>query len=259
METKKEDAKDQSLSGQTAKNPEQKISDDIECRIQKKFDEVNHSNEKKLLAAKLLISERRVTFLLAILTILLVILTILGIIYPLYKTERNTDNVDNAIQKMESRFKDLSGEYLRKPEIVCDISGKNLLNNSLTVGCSGDKTSQTFMIKNIGDASAGQTYIYLYVKYKDERPFLSYSGGIDFSFECEIYTNDNPQYYTKFWVCPINEFHAGRELDFRFEHSLKIDSPLEVPAMLKIYYNGPKPIEVPFTMRFIPKENIKNN
>jgi hypothetical protein len=246
METKKEDTKDQSLSEQNAKNPDQKISDDFEYRF-----------EKKLLAAKLSISERRVTFLLAILTILLGILALLGIVYPFIKTELNTGKVDNAIEKMESRFKELTGEYLRKPEIVCDISGKNLLNNSLTVGCSGDKTSQTFMIKNIGDASAGGTSIYLYVNYKDERPFLSVAWGFDFTAPCEIYTNDNPQYYTKFWVCPINEFHAGRELDFQFEHSLKIDSPLEVPAMLKIYYNGPKPIEVPFTMRFIPKKDSK--
>lgn len=257
METKKEDTKDQSLSNKTAKNPEQKISDDIECRIQKKFDEVNHSNEKKLLAAKLSISERRVTFLLAILTILLVILTILGIIYPLYKTERNTDNVDNAIQKMESRFKDLAGEYLRKPEIVCDISGKNLLNNTLTVGWSEDKTSQTFKIKNIGDAPAGVTYIYLYVKHKGDNLSISSDSSLYGSLELDIFPNDDPRYYAKFQVCKIMEFHAGRELDFWFEHSIEIDSPLEVPAMLKIYYSGPNPIEVPFTMRFIPKQNKK--
>jgi cell division protein FtsL len=258
METKKKDTKEQSLSEQTAKNPEQKMSDDIECRIQKKIDEVNQSDEKKLLAAKLLISERRVTFLLAILTILLVILTILGIIYPLYKTERNTDNVDNAIQKMESRFKELAGEYLRKPEIVCDISGKNLLNNSLTVGWSDDKTSQTFKIKNIGNAPAGETYIYLYVKHKEEdNLFLSLYSEPQGFYPVEIYPNDDPRYYTKFRVCVIGEFHAGRELDFQFDHHIKIDSPLEVAAMLKIYYSGPNPIEVPFTMRFIPKQNKK--
>ena len=251
METKKEDTKDQSLSNQTAKNPEQKISDDIECLIQKKFDEVNHSNEKKLLAAKLSISERRVTFLLAI-------LAILGILYPLYKTERNTDNVDNAIQNMERRFKELAGEYLRKPEIVCDISGKNLLNNSLTVGWSDDKTSQTFKIKNIGNAPAGATYIDLYVKHKEEdNLFLSGYLEPHGFYPVEIYPNDDPRYYTKFRVCVIGEFHAGRELDYRFDHSIKIDSPFEVPAMLKIYYSGPNPIEVPFTMRFIPKENKK--
>jgi cell division protein FtsL len=249
METKKEDAKDQSLSNKTDNHLEQRISE-IDCRFQKKFDELSQSHEKKLLKAKLLISEKRVTFLLAI-------LALLGIVYPIYKTERNTEKIDNAIQNMERRFKELAGEYLRKPEIVCDISGENLLNNSMTVGCSGDKTSQTFMIKNIGDASAGETYIYLYVKYKDDSPFLSYAGGFDFSFPCEIYTNDNPRYYTKFWVCRIGEFHADRELDYRFEHGLKIDSPLEVPAMLKIYYSGPSPIEVPFTMRFIPKETKK--
>lgn len=185
------------------------------------------------------------------------ILTILGIIYPLYKTERNTDNVDNAIQKMESRFKDLAGEYLRKPEIVCDISGKNMLNNSLTVGWSDDKTSQTFMIKNIGDAPAGETYIYLYVKHKEDNLSIALDSDPYGSLGLDILPNDDPRYYTKFQVCIIMEFHAGRELDFRFEHSIKIDSPLEVPAMLKIYYSGPNPIEVPFTMRFIPKETKK--
>ena len=249
METKKEDTKEQSLSNKIVNPLEQRISE-IDCRFQKKFDELSHSNEKKLLEAKLLISEKRVTYLLAV-------LALLGIIYPVYKAERNTDKVDNAIQIMESRFKDLAGEHLRKPEIVCDISGKNLLNNSLTVGWSDDKTSQTFMIKNIGNAPAGVTYIYLYVKHKEDNLSIASDSDPYGSMGLNIFPNDDPRYYTKFQVCVIREFHAGRELDFRFDHSIKIDSPLEVPAMLKIYYSGPNPIEVPFTMRFIPKQNKK--
>jgi hypothetical protein len=248
MENNKEDTKSKSHHTQDDK-PLTWIEERV-SKIENKLDELSNINEKRLLKAKLLISERRVTFLLAI-------LALLGILYPLYKTESNTNKVDGAIQAMENRFKELAGEYSRKPDIICDISGVNLLNNSLIVGYSGDKTSQTFMIKNSGDASAGQTYIYLYVNYEDDNPFLLFDSGYDYSEKCRIYTNDNPRYCTKFYVCPIEEFHAGRELNFRFEHILKIDSPLEVPAMLKIYYNGPKPIEIPFTMRFIPKKNIE--
>jgi hypothetical protein len=204
-----------------------------------------------ILEGKLDIAQRTITIILAL-------FVILGIALPLVLSFKQDVRVDRAIDGMESRFKELAGEYLRKPEIICTVSGENLLNNSLAVGHTGDKTSQTFMIKNIGDASAGMTNIYLYVKHKEDNPFLSYAWGLNNSVQCEIDPNDNPRYDTKFLVCRIGEFHAGREFDFRFEHSLKIDSSLEVQAMLKIFYNGPKPIEVPFKMKFIPKE-IKSN
>lgn len=214
-----------------------------------KIDESNHQNEKKILEAQLSISKAKVTFLFAL-------FALFGIIYPLYISDKNTEKVDNSIAKMEERFKELAGEYLRKPEIVCEVNGEPLLNNTLIVANIADEeSSQIFQIKNIGDASAGRTYVYLFIKDLPEglsslfyiHPFLSNINVM------EKLQNDNPNFVEKYLVFISNAFHSkiNFNMDFFYSSNQETGFDLDVPAMLQIHYNGPEPLEIPFTMKFI--------
>lgn len=139
------------------------------------------------------------------------------------------------------------------PKIVCTIDGRGLVNATLNVGSGEEKSSKIFWIQNAGNASAGSTTIFVYMNYKEESPFLKSAWDPDESEWCESRPIDDPRYDAKLFVGEIEEFHAGGKYDFRFVHFLNISAARDVPAMLKFFYNGPKPMEIPFTMRLTPK------
>jgi hypothetical protein len=167
-----------------------------------------------------------------------------------------------ALQEIEDNTRPIPSiaRALRKPEITCKIDEQDFLNSTLAVGWRGDGLSQTFWIENVGDTSAGRTDVFVYVKYKEEHPLLWSAWDPDENLLCELAANDDPRCETKFFVNYVEEFHARRKFDFRFEHSLNITTMLEIPAMLKVHYNGPKPLEIPFTMKLIPRreQQVKN-
>jgi len=218
--------------------------------VEKKIDESNHQNEKKILEAKIFVSERRVTVLLAF-------LALLGIIYPLYKTDQNTEKVDKSITSMEERFSELAEKHLRKPDIVCEVNGESLLNKTLVVSPYGE-SSQIFQIKNIGDASAGPASVYLYLKNIPEEliNFNCTDTAIDYSRVMDKATSNDPSFAGRYRAFIIRAFHAKTEYNTIISYNSKQTTGFdtEVPAMLKIYYEGPEPYEVPFTMKFISKK-----
>jgi len=75
-----------------------------------------------LLEAKLDITQKMVTIVLAL-------LALLGVILPFVISFRQDTRVDRAIDRMETSFKELAGKQLRKPNIVCRNGNELLLNS----------------------------------------------------------------------------------------------------------------------------------
>lgn len=217
--------------------------------IEKKIEEYRHENETRVLEAKVSVGESRVTN-------LLIFLGLLGIFFPFYMTNRNSDRVDEAIKDMENRFKELAGEYLRKPDVVCETDGAPLSGRTLIVGPNPD-ASQSFVIRNAGDASAGTASVFLLLRDAPAEPHSLARHIGDFpsqdAFEMDQLPSDDKRFGIRYLVASIAAFHAKREYTVHLCYSPKADEAInvEVPAMLKVYYDGPQPTEIPFTVKLV--------
>ena len=200
--------------------------------------EIEELVEKKILEAKLVVSEKRVQFVLWILgAIGGLLLAVFGVIVPMWQTSTSTKKVDTAIQEMRERFKELAGIQLRKPDLECFVDGKNLENAVLAIV---EGKESLFMLKNTGDAPTSNIQIRLYMA-ADQRVTLG---------------------HTKYFWHPVNSDDIGFSKAFRLDHVwldagepfsfdiiLYVESEeIQVPAMFRFYYGQPKPKEIRFTM-----------
>ncbi len=122
--------------------------------------------DKKIADAKFDIAENRLQF---VLKIGAAILVLFGIIMPLYLSQQ-TDNkvtiaidkmdntikkseekIDSEIVKIETKFNELAGKQLRKPEITAYIDGMNLANKKVLFDSNKKFGSKMILIKNTGD------------------------------------------------------------------------------------------------------------
>ncbi|MEN6426641.1 MAG: hypothetical protein ABFE13_14875 [Phycisphaerales bacterium] len=219
------------------------------AKLEQRIEELSQENEKRVLEAKISVGESRVTN-------LLILFGLLGIIYPVWMTNRNADKVNEAIKDMEVRFKELAGEYLREPNMVCEVDGVPLSGRTLIVGPNRN-ASQSFVIRNAGDASSGTVYVSLYLK---ETPAelgslakcVSDSGSEDLSMQ--PVPSDDTRFHVRYILMRNSVFQPKRECILYLSYSAKAAAAIdvEVPAMFKVHYGGPEPLVVPFTVKMVP-------
>ena len=228
--------------------------------------------ERKVLEAKLAMTESRVDLLVKAMGFVTVVF---GIAIPLWLTNQNRAEVDRAVQRMESRFKELAADQLRRPEITCEFDGKPLLNadailtvSVLTKKFSTPRKSTTteipgvpsgsFHLRNSGDRSAGEVRVYLLMaelpKYIDL--YESETGTPVTIAIRRIGTDNTDGNVRKYLLVETSNLHAKRGFTFglaaRSEQAFKEE--LRLPAVLEIYYDAPEPIKIPFNIRILPNK-----
>lgn len=108
--------------------------------------------DKKILDAKLTVTESRLNHLIILAAGLL---TIFGILVPFWTTYTSSEKTDKAIDRMEQRFKELAGEALKKPALELLHKGEPLENQTVDVdgviGGNALVSLQTIFLKNTGN------------------------------------------------------------------------------------------------------------
>lgn len=203
--------------------------------------------DKKIAEAKLLIAEKRLSF---VLTVAAAILTLFGIILPLLLTFHSETKVDTAINKMEQGFKELAGKQLRKPKIQCYIGGAILANSVITL--DANKTSAIIEIKNIGDGTADFAKVRLYLDTEDG-DVRNIVGGNWWIIPA---SNDKPEFKrtleyinnSRIMLLPVQDStYVDMRLQAMPDSSDKFKN-VKVNALLRVYYGEPIPMDIPFTV-----------
>ena len=199
--------------------------------------------DKKILEAKLVITEKRLQYFLVLGAALF---AIFALILPMYLTYQSTEKVDKAIEKFERRFEELAGKQVLKPEIDCLINGKSLENTVLIF--DKQNNSRSFLIRNEGAGVAIFVRIRLYLDCRDkdlERDFANTSW-----FYADF--NDKPGFKYMLELNQTYDHIAPKDavsVDLRIRNLHIRNADIESPALLVIFYGEPEPKEIPFTFK----------
>lgn len=219
-------------------------------------DDIDLKMDKKIADAKLLVTEKRLNF---VLGIGLALLTVFGIILPLIMTLSSANRVDQAIEKMDQNFNELAGKQLRKPKIACFVDGHPLENS--TIIFNPTNKYKTITVKNIGDGTADFIRMRIYTNSKDPdlNRDISFAGNREGLYsDRHEGLSDKPgfdfmhSYYTKIGLLPAQDeipitFHMQNP-DLRKEDA-------SAAVILMIFYGEPQPVEVPFTIQINNKDS----
>jgi hypothetical protein len=251
--------------------------------------EVNNLIEKRILEAKLDISDRKFNYLVILAGGLL---AIFGLFFPIWQANTSTEKVDKAIEEMrtelksqserndsfiskysedaksqlkemakiqteynvtssekidkeilsfENRFKEMAGKQLRKPIMICNYKSNTLENCIIQFD---KKTHQaTLVLKNIGDATAKNIRIKLYIN-TDKNVHIS---GDDYNRDSD---EQNYNIVSNLYVGDFNTIDPKDSQTFNFSISTEVRESLLIPALLKIYYEQPDPVRYYFTIKY---------
>ena len=141
------------------------------------------------------------------------------------------------------------GEQSRKPNILCEVNGKPLTGSIVNVIPNDYEQIQVLQLRNTGDKSAGTVQVDLYVK--DVPKWIHSIEAFDAvgtffdSLERQI---DLKDYTKKFNLFNIEGFNAERKISFSLACYLnnKPNADKAIPAMLRIFSDLPKPLDMPF-------------
>lgn len=208
--------------------------------------------EKKILEAKLVVTESRLNH---VLVLAGVFLTVFGILLPLWiansssdKSEKAVaameDKTDRAIDKMEARFRELSGTALRKPELDCFIDGKKL--DGAVLQFSPNKRQRIVEVRNLGDAPARNIYIRIYSNL--QTAFARFVPDARY----EIYTlRENDEEGLFKYAHSVEEGVGSLDTKDSIRFTLRVDGDLQstnVVGLIKILYEQPEPKRVSFNI-----------
>ena len=86
----------------------------------------------------------------------------------------SSEKIDREILAMNTKFKELAGTQLRRPNLICRYNGNNLENS--TIYCNRNSMAFNIELKNIGDGAAKNISARLYIK-SDQYLSVNYSIG----------------------------------------------------------------------------------
>jgi hypothetical protein len=210
--------------------------------------------DKKIADAKLDVSESRLRFVLWIGGALsAALIAVFGIILPMWQTQTLKEDVHRAIDNMEKRFAELTGEQLRKPEIECYLDGEKLEGAVMHIEREKQGSKLLYM-KNTGDKETSAIKLVIYTKedvgcsfgeyYKQVTSLDETENGFKFAFRADPLTD-----YGGY----IRVQARGFEI-IEFQPNCRPNPTLETAALLKVYYGQPEPKIFRFTVKFPPKE-----
>ncbi len=217
-------------------------TDNIENLIDEKID-------KKILNAKLEMSESRVKFFMALGA---GIVAVLGVIVPLLISILSSAGVDRRVDReidnMRRDFERLANIQLRAPAIDAFVNGQQLENYTFTF-VHGKYLESPIILKNVGDAPADNIRVRLYLNESGQETQFYIADNwreLDFVDETDyknafLYEYDDPRY-----------LRPGNSLSFDFEvqtSALEDNEPeRHGKAVLKVFYDQPEPSRIEFNI-----------
>lgn len=199
--------------------------------------------DKKILEAKLLVTEKRLQYFLVLGAALF---AIFGLILPMYLTFQSTEKVDRAIEKFEQRFEELTGNQVLKPEIDCFVNGKALTNSTLLF--NKQNINRSIQVRNEGNGVATFVRLRLYIDCRDIDLVRDF-GSSNWSYAD---FNDKPGYKYMLEFDQTHDHIAPKDsfsFEFWINSSQNRTENIESPALLVVFYGAPEPKEFPFTFK----------
>jgi len=158
--------------------------------------------------------------------------------------DKSSNRIDSSTQRMEEKFKELAGKQLRKPKLDFFVEGKRLAGSSFIF--DPQNLRKIIEIKNLGDGTADQLRMRLYLNYEDEDLVRDLNNGSWVKSE----PNDKPEFVAMFIyrnesiVIPAQ---GSISMSWYMQNPHLRKKNIKVRALLKIFYGEPVPGEVPFS------------
>lgn len=159
-------------------------------------------------------------------------------------SEMSSNRIDSSTERMEERFKELAGKQLRRPKLDCFVDGKRLAGSSLIFD---PKTIKRFVeLKNLGDGTAEQVRIRLYINHVDDA--LVRDLGNELWFRSEV--NDRPDFEAMFVYGKESVMIPAQgsiTLPWWMQGPESRKTNIKTRGLLKVFYGEPLPGEFPFS------------
>jgi hypothetical protein len=159
-------------------------------------------------------------------------------------SEKSSNRIDSSTQRMEERFKELAGKQLRKPKLDCFVEGKRLSGSSLIFN---PQTIKRFVeLKNLGDGTAEQVRIRLYLNYVDDDLIRDLRNESWFKSE----VNDRSEFVAMFIYekeSVMIPAQGSITLPWWMQNPQLRKANIKTKGLLKVFYGEPSPGEFPFT------------
>lgn len=158
--------------------------------------------------------------------------------------DRNTKRMDDSIQRMETKFNELSGKQLRTPKLVCFLEGKKLAGSTVILG---PKRSRAMIeVRNNGTGTADFLSLTLYVEHDDEDVQAVLNKASFFKQQ----TNDKPEFQAMYRHGHLPRLPAqDSRIVGLFSDSLPLKKDkTRTRVLLRTYCGEPIPDEFPFTL-----------
>ena len=220
-----------------------------EKKSQTKQNKIEELVDKKILEAKLIITEKRLSF---VLFLMAGIVAVFGIFLPMYQSNLLENKTEKAISQMQKEFDQIVGKQLREPELKCFLNGRDLTNQTIEFVSSYVKKGtieRSIVIKNIGEKMVPNFEVYLYYKSNNGNTKISYSNHPNFY----MYNQANLDGYDicyKMWdesfkIHPTDSFSLVIYNPIHRKGKDDVDI-IELSCLMKVYYDQLEPLEVPF-------------
>ncbi|NUM69689.1 MAG: hypothetical protein HUU43_02480 [Ignavibacteriaceae bacterium] len=249
-----------------------------------KDDEIKYLIEAKVKEAELATSEKRINY---ILLIAGVFVTVFGVVLPLLFAISNNDKVDQAVERLnmeikelqksnqefviqsldrtdklqekqmaqyekyeeilnaksrelDEKFNQLAGNQLRKPKLVCNVKGTS--ENGILI--LGENERPSIEIRNVGDKIANDVKFKIYFKEED---------GYDILGEMmrRLSSYDEPLYNRSYIDDRLFSIAPKESIYFSFTQNRTPNLLVEVPVLIKVYYDEPEPLRYSFVIKYI--------
>lgn len=159
----------------------------------------------------------------------------------------SNDKIDKEIETLDTKFKELAGVQLRKPNLVCLYKGKSIEN--ITLEFNNLDNDYTFEIKNLGDAPAKNIYARAYLQTNE-------NVSLYHDFDPQ-YFSDEPEYSKAFELRTFfNSIDPKDYRPVRFDVSTESTKEMIIPVLFKVYYEQPEPIRYNFNIKIKFKKEI---
>ncbi len=153
-----------------------------------------------------------------------------------------SQSVNSDRSSLEGRFKELSGEVLKGPNIDCFVNGTQIIGNVFKL--SNTQNSLSIEVRNIGDKAVNSLKVTLYANNEDKISIFGSQGEWQ-----KLERSDESGYKDSYRLYYYDEDLSLDPLESKYIGiSTEKTTPgqTEITMMLKIHYGQPKPNVFPF-------------
>ena len=205
--------------------------------------EIEELIDKRILEAKLAVTESRLNHVLVIAGALL---AVFGIFVPIWLTNTSTDKTDKAIERMEQRFKELAGEALKKPTLELLYRDEPLDNQIVEIssdvpgGGNAYVNLRSIFLRNTGNRKTEP----LSIKLLTQRLLQRQEG------EWEEVASSERNYSECFYSTRHDTVAPGETLNMHYLYmNWQNTGVTNAACKLEVFYGGERQAEATFQLR----------